>query len=104
MSSSRARALTSSPAFIRPTASCLNPTGYRRLVLLFFAITLSVYDAAGVLAAEYTSAAAQASPCGTCYLTADTLGSTRMITDETATPRECHDFLPFGEEITRTAG
>ncbi|HXN46663.1 MAG TPA: RHS repeat-associated core domain-containing protein, partial [Bryobacteraceae bacterium] len=63
-----------------------------------------VYDASGQLAAEYASAAAAASPCGTCYLTADTLGSTRMITDETATPRECHDYLPFGEEITRTAG
>ena len=63
-----------------------------------------VYDAGGQLAAEYRSAAAVASPCGTCYLTADTLGSTRMITDETATPRECHDFLPFGEEIPRAAG
>ncbi len=63
-----------------------------------------VYDAGGQLAAEYSSAAAQASACGTCYLTADTLGSTRMITDETATPRECHDYLPFGDEIGRTAG
>jgi RHS repeat-associated protein len=63
-----------------------------------------VYDAAGQLAAEYTSAAAQASACGTCYLTGDALGSTRMITDETATRRECHDYLPFGEEIPRTAG
>ncbi len=63
-----------------------------------------VYDAGGQLAAEYSSSAAQASACGTCYLTADTLGSTRMITDETATPRECHDYLPFGEEIGRTAG
>jgi RHS repeat-associated protein len=63
-----------------------------------------VYDAAGQLAAEYTSAAAQASACGTCYLTGDALGSTRMITDETATRRECHDYLPFGEEIPRAAG
>ena len=67
--------------------------------------TVYVYDAAGELAAEYDSAAVPpASACGTCYLTADALGSTRMITDETATPRECHDFLPFGEEITRSAG
>jgi RHS repeat-associated protein len=63
--------------------------------------TIYVYDAAGELAAEYTSAAAQASACGNCYLTADTLGSTRMVTDETGMPRECHDFLPFGEEINR---
>ena len=62
-----------------------------------------VYDAMGVLAAEYDSAAVQPSTCGTCYLTADTLGSTRMITDETGTPRECHDYLPFGEEIGRAS-
>jgi RHS repeat-associated protein len=65
--------------------------------------TVYVYDAQGVLAAEYDSPAAQPSTCGTCYLTADTLGSTRMITDETATPRECHDYLPFGEEINRSS-
>jgi RHS repeat-associated protein len=65
--------------------------------------TVFVYDAMGALAAEYDSPAAQPSTCGTCYLTADTLGSTRMITDETATPRECHDYLPFGEEINRTS-
>jgi RHS repeat-associated protein len=65
--------------------------------------TVFVYDAMGVLAAEYDSPAAQPSTCGTCYLTADTLGSTRMITDETATPRECHDYLPFGEEINRSS-
>ncbi len=65
---------------------------------------LPLYDAQGQLAAEYSSAAAQASACGTCYLTADTLGSTRMITDETATPRECHDYLSFGDEIGRTTG
>jgi len=63
-----------------------------------------LYDAAGQLAAEYTSAAAQASACGSCFLTADKLGSTRMVTDETGMPRECHDFLPFGEEIPRTSG
>jgi RHS repeat-associated protein len=62
--------------------------------------TVYVYDAQGQLAAEY--APVQPAACVTCYLTADTLGSTRMITDETGTPRECHDYLPFGEEIART--
>jgi RHS repeat-associated protein len=62
--------------------------------------TVYVYDAQGQLAAEY--APVQAAACVTCYLTADTLGSTRMITDETGTQRECHDYLPFGEEIPRT--
>jgi RHS repeat-associated protein len=63
--------------------------------------TVYVYDAQGQLAAEY--APVQPAACVTCYLTADTLGSTRMITDETGTPRECHDYLPFGEEIARTS-
>ena len=66
--------------------------------------TVYVYDAAGELSAEYDSAAAQPSACANCYLTADTLGSTRLITDDTGMPRECHDFLPFGEEIPRSAG
>jgi RHS repeat-associated protein len=62
--------------------------------------TVYVYDAQGQLAAEY--APVQPAACVTCYLTADTLGSTRMLTDEAGTPRECHDYLPFGEEIPRT--
>ncbi len=57
-----------------------------------------VYDAAGQLAAEYETAPA-AEPCTTCYLTADTLGSTRMITDGGGTVQSLHDYLPFGEEI-----
>ena len=36
----------------------------------------------------------------TCYLTADKLGSTRMITDGSGTVQSLHDYVPFGEEIT----
>ncbi len=61
--------------------------------------TVYVYDAAGSLAAEYSTAPA-AAPCTTCYLTADTLGSTRMITDGSGNVKSLHDYLPFGEEIT----
>ncbi len=61
--------------------------------------TVYVYDAAGELAAEYSTAPA-AAPCTTCYLTADTLGSTRMITDGSGNVKSLHDYLPFGEEIT----
>ncbi len=61
--------------------------------------TVYVYDAAGQLAAEYATAPA-AAPCTTCYLTADTLGSTRMITDGGGNVKSLHDYLPFGEEIT----
>ena len=42
-----------------------------------------VYDAAKNLAAEYgVSSTATASPCTTCYLMDDHLGSTRMMTDQ----------------------
>jgi RHS repeat-associated protein len=62
------------------------------------ATTTYVYDAAGQLAAEY-SAGLGAEPCTTCYLTADTLGSTRAVTDGSGTVKALHDYLPFGEEI-----
>jgi RHS repeat-associated protein len=60
--------------------------------------TVYVYDAAGHLAAEY-STSAPLPPCETCYLTADYLGSTRLVTDETGAVVARHDFFPFGEEI-----
>ena len=65
--------------------------------------TYYVYDAFGNLAAEYGPP--EASPCattggpGTCYVTSDHLGSTRMLTDVTGAARRRYDFLPFGTEI-----
>src|SRR5260370_7213837 len=53
----------------------------------------------GQLAAEYASAPPAPSPCVTCYLTADHLGSTRVVTDGSGTVVARHDYLPFGEEI-----
>lgn len=68
------------------------------------ATTVYVYDAAGQLAAEY-STAANASPCVTCYLSYDHLGSVRLITDQSGRVVSRHDYLPFGEEIpANTAG
>jgi RHS repeat-associated protein len=62
--------------------------------------TIYVYDAGGQLAAEYQiSGQVPAASCGTCYLMADPLGSTRMETNGTA-PVGYHDYLPFGEELT----
>ncbi len=61
--------------------------------------TLYVYDAFGQLAAEYASGAALPSPCATCYLTYDELGSVRLVTDANANVIARHDYLPFGEEI-----
>jgi RHS repeat-associated protein len=62
--------------------------------------TVFAYDAQGQLAAEY-STAGNNSPCGTCYLSADHLGTTRLVTngDAQATVISRHDYLPFGEEI-----
>ena len=59
-----------------------------------------MYDVFGQLAAEYSTSAKTANPaCGTCYITTDHLGSTRLITDVGANVVARHDFLPFGEEV-----
>jgi RHS repeat-associated protein len=62
------------------------------------ATTTYVYDAQGQLAAEYSTSAPPAL-CATCWLTADHLGSTRMLTDSNGVVQRRYDFLPFGEEI-----
>jgi RHS repeat-associated protein len=60
--------------------------------------TVFVYDALGRMAAEY-STAADSSPCTTCYLSYDHLGTPRLVTDSNALVKARHDYLPFGEEI-----
>ncbi len=60
--------------------------------------TVFVYDAMGKLAAEY-STAVNTSPCATCYLSADHLGTPRLVVDGSANLIGRHDYLPFGEEI-----
>ncbi|HUO30001.1 MAG TPA: RHS repeat-associated core domain-containing protein [Bryobacteraceae bacterium] len=60
--------------------------------------TTYVYDAFGNLAAEYGGS--PSSTCtGTCYVTTDHLGSTRLLTDSSGNPVKRFDYLPFGEEI-----
>jgi RHS repeat-associated protein len=59
--------------------------------------TTFVYDATGQLAAEYSTVPNTVS--GPEYLTADHLGSTRLVTDASGNPKKCYDYLPFGEEI-----
>jgi RHS repeat-associated protein len=63
------------------------------------ATTWYVYDATGELAAEYGTPSGNG---GTMYLTADHLGSTRLVTDSTGACVSQHDYLPFGEEIDPT--
>jgi YD repeat-containing protein len=60
--------------------------------------TMFIYDALGQLAAEYATVA-NTSPCTTCYLSYDHLGSTRLVTDASATVIARHDYLPYGEAI-----
>ena len=58
-----------------------------------------VYDVFGTLAAEYTSQpSGVAPPCGTCYLSGDHLGNTRLVTDANHAVIARHDFMPFGED------
>jgi len=59
--------------------------------------TTYVHDASGLLAAEYGTA--PEAGAGTEYLSADQLGSTRLVVDASGTPQRCVNYLPFGEEI-----
>jgi len=68
--------------------------------------TTYVYDASGTLTAEYGASAPN--PNGNVeYLTADSLGSTRLVTG-TGTANggviSRHDYLPFGQELTADMG
>jgi RHS repeat-associated protein len=61
--------------------------------------TVFVYDAGGVLMAEYSTEPRQPDDGGTKYLTTDTLGSPRVITDMDGAVVSRHDYQPFGEEL-----
>ena len=64
--------------------------------------TYYVYDAMGLLADECSNAV-NTSPCTTCYLSYDHLGSVRLVTDGNGNIISRHDFLPFGEEVLALA-
>ena len=63
--------------------------------------TFYVYDAMGLMAAEYDLVPFGPAPCSTCYISWDHLGSTRMITGSSASSGavSCHDYMPFAVEI-----
>ena len=72
--------------------------------------TIFVYNILGQLVAEYSNAS-QEGGGGTSYLTADTLGSPRVITCgenvagcANGAVRARHDYLPFGEEVGAGVG
>lgn len=59
--------------------------------------TLFVYDVEGRLVAEYSNVAPAQN--GTQYLTADHLGSPRVVTKANGDIAARHDYGPFGEEV-----
>lgn len=62
--------------------------------------TIFVYDASGKMIAEYLLTTATPQTATTSYLTSDTLGSPRVITDTAGNVTSRRDFMPFGEEIS----
>ncbi len=65
--------------------------------------TLFIYDMQGQMVAEY-AVNGVSSGGGTSYLTADTLGSPRVVTDASGNVKARHDYLPFGEEVSANVG
>ena len=59
--------------------------------------TVYAYDAKGEVAAEYSTS--PPTQTETQYLTANHLGSTRLVSSAAGTALGYHDYLPFGEEI-----
>jgi YD repeat-containing protein len=59
--------------------------------------TIWVYDAFGQLAAEYATSLTMTQ--GVYYRTTDHLGSTRIVTNQSAAVVQRRDFFPFGEVI-----
>jgi RHS repeat-associated protein len=69
------------------------------------ATTVFVYNAMGQMVAEYANTAPDpSSNGGTSYLTSDSLGTPRVITDASGAVTARHDYLPFGEEIAYNLG
>lgn len=66
--------------------------------------TRFIYDAAGKLAAEYTVCVTANPTPQTNYVTFDTLGSTRLVTNGAGQVVARHDYLPFGDEIYGLGG
>ena len=62
-------------------------------------VTIFVYDASGQLAAEYSTTVTPTQQAKVSYLTADHLGSPRVITDQYGRITSRKDFTAFGDEI-----
>ena len=65
--------------------------------------TYYVYDAGGILLAEYADPPPTAG-AGTFYLFGDLLGSTRLVTDQSQAVATRYDYLPFGRLLSAGDG
>ncbi len=77
--------------------------GRRVLKLTSDEKVIFVYNVRGKLTAEY-STRITSEPKKTLFLTNDSLGSPRVITDGAGNVASRHDYLAFGEDITATLG
>jgi len=94
--------LTSANMMGTGTASYVYDGNGRRVQKVVGSTTTSyVYDAMGGLAAEYSNAVAPQSE--RLYLTADALGSVRLVTGDSGGPK-CYDYFPFGEDLQQGVG
>jgi RHS repeat-associated protein len=66
-------------------------------------LSVSVYDAGGKLAAEYSQFAAPTT-ANVDFITPNYQGSTAVVTDNSGTVKSRHDYLPFGEELAAGVG
>jgi len=93
--------------FFSPTNQTTSPdatyeydgAGHRIKKTVGSEVTIFAYDAGGKLSAEYSTTVVSASDAKVSYLTADHLGSPRMITDQYGRVSSRKDFTAFGEEI-----
>ncbi len=79
-----------------------NALGHRIKKTAGGASTVFVYDAAGQLITEYTTGSAASN--GTRYVSQDSLGSERLITDRNQNGVARYDLLPYGELIPSGLG
>ena len=96
--------LTSSTINTATTTNSYDGEGRRVSKVSGGLTTVYAYDVAGDLAAEYNSGTVGQPACTTCFLTADHLGSTRLVTSAAGAAIACHDYLPSGEEIPSGIG
>jgi RHS repeat-associated protein len=89
------RLATAAISGMPPIAYAYDGEGRRIQKTIGTTTTTFVYDAGGTLAAEY----GPPSDTGTDYLTADHLGSTRLVTDASGAVKKLYDYFPFGEDI-----